>query len=96
METKDLKSATTTGLLAQSEFNRFGIICVLLTVVGCLGGTAVGLGAITSTFALILVVVPTMLTLSLLLAVAPMRAIYTAALTSVSIDIALILYFALV
>jgi hypothetical protein len=96
METKDLKSATTTGLLAQSEFNRFGIICVLLIIVGCLGGTAVGLGAITSTFALILVVVPTMLTLSLLLAVAPMRAIYTAALTSVSIDIALILYFVLV
>lgn len=78
-----------------SEFNRFGLICVILTVVGCMGGAAVGLGAIESTFLLTLVIIPTMATLSLLLAVSPMKWIYAAAITSVSIDTLLILYFLL-
>ena len=81
------------GFLAASEFNRFGLIFVILTVVGCLGGAAVGLGAIASTFTLTLVIVPTMATLSLLLAVAPMKWIWAAAITSVAIDLLLIAYF---
>lgn len=82
-------------VLSDSEFNRFGLICVILTVVGCLGGTAVGLGAITSTFALILVTIPTMLTLSLLLAVAPMKWIFTVSGIAVAVDVLLILYYTL-
>jgi hypothetical protein len=82
-------------LLSDSEFNRFGLICVILTVVGCLGGTAVGLGAINSTIALTAVIIPTMATLSLLLAVAPMRYIFTASIISLVIDIALIAFYSL-
>jgi hypothetical protein len=40
-----------------------------------------------------LVVLPTMLTLSLLLAVAPMKWIYRAASISVAIDVLLIIYY---
>ena len=80
-------------LMVDSEFNRFGLICVILTVVGCLGGTAVGLGAINSTVTLTAVIIPTMATLSLLLAVAPMRWIFTAAGVSVAIDVLLILFY---
>jgi hypothetical protein len=80
-------------LLSESEFNRFGLICVILTIVGCLGGAAVGLGAIGNTLALITVIVPTMITLSLLLAVSPMKWILTAATISVSIDVLMILYY---
>ena len=76
-----------------SEFNRFGIIAVIILIVGCFGGLAMGLGAVQYTFTLILVAIPTMVTLSLLLAVAPMRWIYMAASTSVTIDITLLLYF---
>jgi hypothetical protein len=76
-----------------SEFNRLGIIAVIILIVGCLGGLAMGLGAVQYTFTLILVVIPTMVTLSLLLAVAPMRWIYIAAITSVTIDVTLILCF---
>jgi hypothetical protein len=77
----------------ESEYNRFGLIAVLILLVGCLGGITVGMGAIKDTWALILVVLPTMLTLSLLLAVAPMKWIYRAASISVAIDVLLIIYY---
>lgn len=79
-----------------AEFNRFGIISVVLLIVGCLGGITVGMGAIDYTWALILVVIPTMITLSLLLAVAPMRYIFYATLASVLIDLTLLVYFQIV
>jgi hypothetical protein len=83
------------GLIEKAEFNRFGIICVVLTVVGCLGGIAVGLGAIEYYVTLTLVVVPTMVTLSLLVAVAPMRYILFAGAVSLIVDFFMILYFTL-
>jgi hypothetical protein len=75
------------------EFHRFGLICAVLLVVGCLGGLAVGLGAVEHVSALTLIVIPTMATLSLLLAVAPMKYILTAGTVSVVVDILLIAYY---
>lgn len=80
-------------LISDSEFNRFGLICVVLLIVGCLGGGAVGLGAINSVVALSMVVVPTMATLSLLLAVSPMKSILAAGTVAVVIDLFLIVYY---
>ena len=77
------------------EFNRFGWIAIILTVVGCLGGLTVGMGAIENTISLVVVVIPTMITLSLLLAVAPMLWIVTAAGVSLFIDILLLLFYTL-
>lgn len=91
METNNNQSE----MVKTSEFNRFGIISMIILVIGCMGGIAVGLGAINYIGTLVLVVVPTMLTLSLLLAVAPMKWIINAGVTSVVIDIALIAYFLL-
>jgi hypothetical protein len=79
----------------EMEFNRFGFIAVILLIVGCLGGLTVGLGAIQDTFSLVAVVVPTMITLSFLIAVAPMQWIMIAASASVFIDIILICYYLL-
>jgi hypothetical protein len=53
------------------------------------------MGAISSTLSLVLVTIPTMLTLSLLLAVAPMRWIFTAAAAAIIIDLLMILYYTL-
>jgi hypothetical protein len=53
----------------------------------------VGLGALGSTPSLIIIVIPTMLTLSLLLAVAPMRWIVASALTAIAIDLAFMTYY---
>jgi hypothetical protein len=77
----------------ESEYNRFGLIPILILLVGCLGGIAVGMGAIKDTWALILVVFPTMLTLSLLLAVSPMKWIYKATSFTLVIDLLLIIYY---
>lgn len=82
-----------TSLNQASEFNRFGLISVIILLIGCLGGIAVGLGAIKYTTTLILVIVPTMTTLSLLLAVSPMKWIMTLGTISVIIDVLLIVYF---
>lgn len=80
-------------IIQNAEFNRFGLISVVILVVGCLGGLTVGLGAVESTLALIMVVIPTMATLSLLLAVAPMRYILTGAAISVIIDVLFLGYY---
>lgn len=80
--------------VTESEFNRFGLIAAILTIVGCMGGFAVGLGAIESTIALIIIVIPTMLTLSLLLAVAPMKWIFNAV-ACLAIDAMFIVYYLL-
>ena len=82
-------------LFAHAEFNRFGIICVVLTVVGCLGGIVVGLGAIQDTLALVAVVLPTMVTLSMLIAVAPMSYLLFSASASIVIDLILMVYYIL-
>jgi hypothetical protein len=95
METKAQVLNKFDRLISDSEFNRFGLICVILTVVGCLGGIAVGLGAINNVVSLSAVIIPTMATLSLLLSVSPMRWILTAALAAVSLDLILILYYIL-
>lgn len=78
------------------EFNRFGWIAIILTVVGCLGGLTVGMGAIENTMALIVVIIPTMITLSFLLAVSPMKWILYAAIITVLIDLILMTYYVLV
>ena len=95
MEANVQHSGPFVKILNDSEFNRFGLICVILTIVGCMGGAAVGLGAIGNTLALIAVIIPTMITLSFLLAVAPMKWILTAATVAVAIDVLMILYYTL-
>lgn len=69
------------------EENRLGIISIVLLVIGCLGGITVGTGAIHYTWQLFLIVLPTMLTLSFLIAVAPVKQILNLALITVIIDI---------
>ncbi|MBK6525022.1 MAG: hypothetical protein IPG07_05365 [Crocinitomicaceae bacterium] len=76
--------------------NRYGIISILLLFVGCGGGIAVGLGALDSVIQLILLVVPTMIALSMILAVAPMKAIIYTSVIAFTIDILVIVYNAIV
>jgi len=83
----------TQNLTNDMEFNRFGWIAVILLVVGCLGGLTVGMGAIESTAALVAVVIPTMITLSFLLAVSPMKWVMTSTAVALSIDIILLTYY---
>jgi hypothetical protein len=72
------------------EHNRFAIISSVLLIVGCMGGLTVGYGAIHHTWQLIAVIIPTMATLSLLLAVSPLKLILNFAVVSVLVNLIII------
>lgn len=78
-------------IIADAEFNRFSVISVVLLIVGCLGGINVGVGGLDSTFQLIATIIPTMATLSFILAVAPMRLLLGTALVATIIDVLFII-----
>jgi hypothetical protein len=84
---------STEGIYRGSEFNRFGFISLIILLIGCLGGIAVGLGAIESVISLMLILIPTMLTLSLLLSVSPMKWIINSASVCVIIDLIMIVFY---
>ena len=87
------KTSKLNQLFKKAEFNRFGINSAVLIITGCLGGVAVGLGAINNTFALSLVVFPTMLALSMVLGLASIRTVLWAAAIATVIDLILITYY---
>ena len=74
------------------EFNRYGIIAMLLLWNVCLGGVAVQVGAMNSIPQLILLVFPTMGLLTWILAVQPMKTILQIAAVATVLDIAVIIY----
>ncbi len=74
------------------EYSRFSVISLALVAVGCLGGMAVGLGAIDSVVQLALVVFPTMAALSFCLAVMPMKWILNLSIFAVTIDLIIIVF----
>lgn len=74
------------------EINRYGVISALLIIVGCLGGVAVGLGAIHSYLQLTLIVAVTMASLSTILAVSPMKLIMNLAVVAIVVDLGIIIF----
>ncbi len=78
---------------SELDQKRHGLISIIILIIGCLGGITVGYRAVESVFTLSLVIIPTMTTLSLLLAVAPMKWIIKMATITVSIDLLLLIYF---
>lgn len=73
--------------ITYGETNRFGIIVMLLLLTGCLGGITVGVGGIGNDYALIPVIASTMLALSMILAVAPMKYILGTSVLAIVVDI---------
>lgn len=91
METQKIKQSTWLKLENLATQYRFGVIAITLLIIGCLGGIAMSYGAALHMWSLIAVVIPTMTTLSLLLAVAPMKWIMNAFIVTLLVDIAVIL-----
>lgn len=74
-------------ILAYAEFNKFGVMAMLLMFIGCLSGSTVGLVAFQNDFALIAVIIPTMATLALILSVQPIKYILTGAVVATVVDL---------
>lgn len=76
-----------TGIFKYAEENRFGVISMLLIFVGCVGGFTLSMGGLHSDAILIGLIVTTMATLSLMLAVQPMRYVIYAAGAALAVNI---------
>ena len=71
----------------QVEFNRFGIISILLVVVAIMGGFAAAVTIQQSALKLAVVALSTAMVESFILAVMPMRTIIFSAIIAISLDI---------
>ncbi len=91
-KTKSIKLAYA-DFWQKAEFNRFGIIAMVLIVVTGLGGIAGAFAIQKSALLLALVALPTMATEVFILAVLPMRIITITALISAIISLAVIIIF---
>lgn len=85
-KSKALKVNASSDFWKFAEYNRFGIICVLLIVVACMGGLAAATAIQRSTLQLILVAIPVMTVESSILAVMSMRFICIASAISLLIS----------
>lgn len=74
------------------EPSRYGIISMLVLITGCLGGIAASFGAHDSTLELSLIAFPTIISLALILAVAPMRAIVYLCSIAVILDLIVLIF----
>lgn len=71
--------------------NRFGLMVVLILVVGCMAGIAVGLGALTQVVSLSVLALTTMTALSMMLALAPIKILLYTSIIAVVTDIIIII-----
>ncbi|HEY1038675.1 MAG TPA: hypothetical protein VGF30_04680 [Bacteroidia bacterium] len=74
------------------ETSRFGAIPIILTIVGCLSGIAAAFGAHGSTVELAFIAFPTIISLAMILAVAPMRTIFWLSSIAIVLDILVLIF----
>jgi hypothetical protein len=77
---------------AAADFNRFGIVPAILTVVTCLSAIAAAFAVYNGLSQLILVGLPTALFLTTIISVAPMRLIFAMAIITTLADLFVFFY----
>lgn len=71
----------------KSEFNRYGIISMLFLLIGILGGITIAVSAYAHLWQISTIAILTMLSLSLMLAVAPMKYIIRVTAAALILDL---------
>ncbi|MEO6303044.1 MAG: hypothetical protein ABIP51_07710 [Bacteroidia bacterium] len=92
VKTETLSKNPNSSFWNNVEFNRFGIISMVILIIGCLGGFAASFGANGDTLKLALVAFPTIIALALILAVAPMKAIIYLSTVALILDIIVLVF----
>jgi hypothetical protein len=94
VENSKTKNQTTThsSFWDSLEFNRFGIMPIVLLIIGCVGGIAASFGAGTDVIKLSVIAFPTIIALAFMLAVAPMRVIIWTSAIAVVLDLLVIIF----
>ncbi len=92
VRTEKSKSISNSSFWETMEFNRFGIIPILLVILGCFGGLAASYGAQADLIKLILITLSSTIALAFMLAVAPMRTIFYASLIALCLDFFILIF----
>ncbi|MBA3680377.1 MAG: hypothetical protein H0W73_04300 [Bacteroidetes bacterium] len=74
------------------EFSRYGIISMIVLITGCFGGIAASFGAHDSSLELALIAFPTIISLALVLAVAPMKTIIYLSSVAIILDLIVLIF----
>ena len=93
--TQKAKDDSTSKMWENIEFNRNGLLVVVLGLVGCIGGLAAACGVQLGIGYLLAVVLPAMIALSTVLAVSPMKWVFGATAVALLVDFTMFLLFAL-
>ncbi len=94
---EDLNKKDVTGIpildkiFFEANLNRYGISALMLIAVGCMGGVVVGTGGLEKVFQLAIVAVTTMFSLSMMLAIAPMKWVILSGVVAILVDIIFII-----
>lgn len=91
-ETRQTNSKSIHPFWEKLEFSRFGIIALLVIIIGCVGGLAASFGAGSSIISLALIAFPTILALAFILAVAPMRVIVYVSAIAILMDLLVLIF----
>ncbi len=86
----ETKEVSATAFWTELEKGRFGYMPMILLAIGILGGIAASFALQMGVLALFSVVLPTMVCFCFMLAVMPMRMIFSTAMLAIGIDIILI------
>jgi hypothetical protein len=89
---QSLKKETYSLFWGNVEFNRFGIISMLILFIGCIGGFAASFGANGDILKLAMIAFPTIIALALILAVAPMKLIVYVCSIAIILDIIVLIF----
>ena len=91
-KTETSKVNSTSEFWEKVEFCRFGIMPMLLVIIGCMGGFAAGFGAQADVFKLATIAFPTIIALAFMLAVAPMRIIISLSAFALFLDLLVLIF----
>jgi hypothetical protein len=83
----NVKEATVSPFWESLEYNRYGLIPIILLIIGCIGGVAAAFGAGADIIKLSMVAFPTIISLAMILAVAPMRVIIYVCSIALALDL---------
>ncbi len=87
------KVKSTSIIWEQAEFNRFGVIAFVLSIVACTSGIIAAFFVdMTNQLEITMIVAPTMLTLCSILIVAPMRWIVGIGIAALVVDLLMVLF----
>jgi hypothetical protein len=92
IKTRDKKSVSTSAFWKKLEDNRFGLCPIFLVVIACVSGITAAVGIEESTLKLAGTVFPTVIALSTILGVMPMRVITISCSLALFIDLLILIF----